>query len=109
MLNNAGINKVFLLGEVVLQPTLKHQTDGQGYYHFPLATRESIQKNQLPIQHTEQHQIKIGQQQLNKAACHLIPGQLIYLEGRIKTNASVDENGTKRYYTEIWCSSLKVL
>ena len=108
-LNNAGINKVFLLGEVVLQPTLTQQTDGQGIYYFPLATQENIQKNQLPIQHTEQHQIKIAQHQLNRNAPGLTQGQLIYLEGKIKTNASVDENGIKRYQTEIWCSSLRVL
>lgn len=109
MLNNAGINKVFLLGKVLQHPTLKHQTDGQCYYYFPLATNENIQKNQLPTQHTEQHQIKIGQQQLNKNAPGLTQGQLIYVEGKIKTNSSVDEHGVKRYSTEIWCSSLRVL
>jgi len=109
MLNNAGINKVFLLGEVMHQPTLIPQTDGQGYYHFPLVTSENIQKNQLPTQHTESHQIKIGQQQLNKNAPELTQGQLIYVEGKIRTNASVDADGVKRYSTEIWCSSLRVL
>ncbi len=109
MLNNAGINKVFLLGEVVLNPTLKQQTDGQSFYYFSLATQESIQKNHIPTRHTEQHQIRIAQQQLQKNAPGLSQGQLIYVEGKVKTNSAVDENGIKRYSTEIWCSSLRVL
>lgn len=109
MLNNAGINKVFLLGEVMHQPRIKYLADGQGFYYFPLATSESILKNQLPAQHTEKHQIRVGQQQLHISAPKLSQGQFVYIEGKIKTNSSVDADGVKRYSAEIWCSSLRVL
>ena len=109
MFNNAGINKVFLVGLVGKTPRLHSQTDGQSYYCFPLATSESIKKNDQSLEHTEWHNIKIPANQFSDVAPDLDKGYLIYLEGKIKTKAFTDEEGIKRYKSEIVSNVFRVL
>jgi single-strand DNA-binding protein len=109
MFNNAGINKVFLVGHVCKTPRLHKQADGLNYYSFPLATSEFIKKNNQSVEHTEWHQVKIPTQQLNDTAPDLEKGQLVYIEGKIKTHAFTDEQGIKRYKSEVVSSIFRVL
>lgn len=101
MFNNAGINKVFLVGYVGKTPRLYEQPDGQSFYCFPLATNEYIKKHDQLVEHTEWHQVKIPVQQLAGIAPKLDKGHLIYLEGKIKTRAYTDEQGVKRYRSDV--------
>jgi single-strand DNA-binding protein len=109
MFNNAGINKVFLVGHVGKTPRLHTQADGQNYYCFPLATNEFIKKNNQSVEHTEWHQVKIPTTQITEIAPDLDKGHLIYLEGKIKTKAFTDEQGIKRYKSEIISVIFRVL
>lgn len=109
MFNNAGINKVFLVGYVGKTPRLQEQPDGQNFYCFPLATNEYIKKHQQLVEHTEWHQVKIPVQQYNNAALQINKGHLIYLEGKIKTHAYTDENGVKRYRSDVVSVVFRVL
>ena len=109
MLNNAGINKVFLVGYVGKTPRLNEQPDGHSFYCFPLATNEFIKKHNQLVEHTEWHQVKIPAQQFADVAPKLDKGQLIYLEGKIKTRAYTDEQGVKRYRSDIVSVMFRVL
>jgi single-strand DNA-binding protein len=109
MFNNAGINKVFLVGHVGKTPRLHAQPDGQSFYCFPLATSELIKKNDQSLEHTEWHLIKIPASQFADVAPDLDKGHLIYLEGKIKTKAFTDEDGVKRYKSEIVSNVFRVL
>ena len=109
MFNNAGINKVFLVGYIGETPSLKQQPDGQNFYCFPLATNEFIKKHYKLIEHTEWHQIKIAAQQFTGAATQLAKGHLIYLEGKILTRSYIDEQGIKRYQSEVVSTVFRVL
>lgn len=109
MFNNAGINKVFLVGHVGKTPRLHSQPDGQSFYCFPLATNEYIKKNEQSLEHTEWHLIKVPSSQLTQIAPNLDKGHLIYLEGKIKTQAFTDEEGIKRYKSEIVSNVFRVL
>ena len=109
MFNNAGINKVFLVGYVGKTPSLNQEPDGQGFYCFPLATNEFIKKHNKLIEHTEWHQIKIPAQQFVNTVPQLAKGCLIYLEGKILTRAFTDEQGMKRYRSDVLSTVLRVL
>jgi single-strand DNA-binding protein len=109
MFNNAGINKVFLVGHIGRTPRLHTQTDGQSFYCFPLSTSESIKKSTQSIEHIEWHQIKVPCHQFNDLASGLEKGHMVYIEGKIKTRAFVDEQGVKRYRAEVVSGSVKVL
>ncbi|MBS7565032.1 single-stranded DNA-binding protein [Mucilaginibacter sp. Bleaf8] len=107
MFNNAGINKVFLVGHVGKTPRMHSQPDGQSFFCFPLVTTEFIKKDGQNTEHIEWHQIKVPTN--FDAVESLDKGQLIYLEGKIKTRSFVDEAGIKRYKAEIVVLSFKVL
>ncbi|WP_158828183.1 single-stranded DNA-binding protein [Mucilaginibacter lacusdianchii] len=109
MFNNAGINKVFLVGHVGKAPRLHAQPDGQSFYCFPLVTTEFIKKEGQNTEHIEWHQIKIPVASSFDNVAQLEKGQLIYLEGKIKTRSFVDEAGVKRYKAEIIAISFKML
>lgn len=109
MFNNAGINKVFLVGYVSSTPRLNQQSDGQCFYCFPLATNEYIKKRDSMVEHTEWHQVKIPTRQFDDTVPQLDKGHLIYLEGKIKTNAYTDERGIKRYSSEVVSVAFRVL
>jgi single-strand DNA-binding protein len=109
MFNNAGVNKVFLVGYVGKIPRLHEQPDGQNFYCFPLATNEFIKKHNQLVEHTEWHQIRIPAHQFTDITPQLDKGQLIYLEGKIKTHAYTDEQGIKRYRSDVVSVVFRVL
>ncbi|WP_345955521.1 single-stranded DNA-binding protein [Mucilaginibacter sp. PAMB04168] len=109
MFNNAGINKVFLVGHVGKTPRLHTQADGLNFFSFPLATNEFIKKNNQSVEHVEWHQVKIPVPMLSETAPDLNKGHLIYLEGKIKTKCYTDELGIKRYKSEVLCVNFRVL
>jgi len=109
MFNNAGINKVFLVGYVGKSPRLYEQPDGQNFYCFPLATNEYIKKHNQLVEHTEWHQVKIPANQFAEVTPHLDKGNLIYLEGKIKTRAYTDDQGVKRYRSDVLSLVFRVL
>ena len=109
MFNNAGINKVFLVGYVGKTPSLSHQPDGQNFYCFPLATNEFIKKQNKLVEHTEWHQIKVPEHQFKSTSDQLSKGHLIYLEGKISSHSFVDEQGVKRYRSDVVAIAIRVL
>ncbi|QJD94502.1 single-stranded DNA-binding protein [Mucilaginibacter robiniae] len=109
MFNNAGINKVFLIGTVNKKPRLHNQPDGYKFYSFPLLTDEIIKKDGQNMQHLELHEIKVDSLAEFDLISQLQKGQVIYLEGKIKTRTITDNEGIKRYCTEIIMLSFKSL
>ena len=109
MFNNAGINKVFLVGYVGKTPSLEQHPDGQDFYCFPLATNKFIKKQNKLVEHTEWHQVKIPVQQFTSNVPQLAKGHLVYLEGKITTHAYIDEQSIKRYRSDILSIIFRVL
>lgn len=99
MLNNCGVNKVFLLGVISKEPRWHKSNPGMELLCFPLITQEDIGKNGAIIEHLETHLIKAPTKSV--ADLHLKKGQIIHLEGKIQTTAFTDEQDIRRYKTEI--------
>lgn len=99
MLNNSGVNKVILVGYVARQPR-RHNINDTQMLCFPLVTQEYIKKNGVNVEHLEQHQIKVP---LNCSGVDYFvnKGNMVYLQGKIQTQQFTDEQGIKRYKTEI--------
>jgi single-strand DNA-binding protein len=107
MLNNSGVNKVLLVGYIGKQPR-RHTFNDMQMLCFPLVTQEFIKKNGERTEHLEWHQIKVP---INSPGVdyNIIKGNLIYLQGKIQTQQFVDEQGIKRYKTEIIASFVQLL
>lgn len=99
----AGVNKVILVGHLGKDPEVKKLESGISVAKFSMATTESYKdKNGNKVENTEWHNIVVWRTLAEVAEKWLKKGQLIYLEGKLKTNVVEDkEKGTKRYFTEI--------
>lgn len=95
----AGINKVILVGNLGKDPEVMSYDNGVKRAAFSLATTESYKdKEGNWVEQTEWHNIVLWRWLAEK---NLIKGDKIYLEGKIRSRSWEDENGQKRYTTEI--------
>ncbi len=95
----AGINKVILVGNLGRDSEVTTYENGVKRASFSIATTESYRdKDGNWIDQTEWHNIVLWRWLAEK---NLIKGDQIYLEGKIKTRSWEDNDGNKRYITEI--------
>lgn len=107
MLNNSGVNKVILVGQVAKQPR-RHSFNGVQFLCFPLITQEFIKKNGQRIEHLEFHQIKLPIESLEEDF-QFNKGDQVYIQGKIQTQQFVDEQNVKRYKTDIIANFIQPL
>ncbi|HEY4198337.1 MAG TPA: single-stranded DNA-binding protein, partial [Mucilaginibacter sp.] len=100
-----GINKVILVGYVLSEPRLHKETLGDSW-HFPLETEERFQSGGRDSVHLEVHNIHVPVKIYDTI---LRKGQLLHLEGKIKTTMTLDEQQVKRYRTSILVTRLTLL
>ncbi|TWR30934.1 single-stranded DNA-binding protein [Mucilaginibacter pallidiroseus] len=106
MNSQGGINKVFLLGVISRQPRLHKSVQDGAKICFTLTTREPHQQRGVSVEHTEEHVIKMPEQKVPLA---LELGQLVHIEGKLKTTTFTDEQLVKHYKTEVLITKLSVI
>jgi single-strand DNA-binding protein len=101
----AGVNKAILVGNLGKDPELKYTQSGKAMVNFPLATTERWSGEDR----TEWHNIVMFDRLAEIANEFLRKGRSVYIEGRIQTRSWDDQNGFKRYITEIVASNMQML
>ena len=109
MLNNSGINKVFLVGTIEKEPRWHKNNSMNECLCFTLTTKEQIRKNHVDTEHLEWHNIKVPAGHPDLERLDLRKGQLLHVTGKIQTKTMVDEQDIKRYKTEILALHVQVL
>jgi len=109
MLNNSGINKVFLVGTVEREPRWHKSSSENDCLCFTLTTRELVRKNFIDTEHLEWHHIKVPANHPDLERLDLHKGQLLHVTGKIQTKSTVDEQNIRRYRTEITALQVQVL
>ena len=105
------VNKAILLGRLGQDPELRHTGSGSAVCNFTLATNESWfdkQANERK-EKTTWHNIVVWGASGENCAKYLGKGSKVFIEGRIQTREWEDQNGNKRYTTEIVASSVQFL
>ena len=103
-----GVNKVILLGRLGKEPESQQFESGKKT-SFPLATSEVYKdKNGNRQESTDWHNIVLWRGLAEIAEQYLHKGDLVYLEGKIKSR-SYEDNGIKKYITEILGDNLVML
>ncbi len=104
----AGLNRVILVGRVGKDPETYSFEDGTKKISFSLATTESYRDKATGEWKdiTEWHNI-VGYRYL--AERNIAKGDLIYVEGKIKTRKYTDKEGNNRYVTEIVAERINML
>lgn len=95
------INKATLLGRVGKDPEIRNLDNGTKVANFSIATSENwTDKNGEKKEATEWHNISIFGKLADIVERYVKKGQLLYIEGKIKTR-SWDQDGVKKYMTEV--------
>ena len=107
------INKVILIGNVGQDPEVRYTGDasnGAKVATIRLATTERYRDRNGNLQeHTEWHNVVVWRNQADVVEKYVKKGTQLYIEGRIRTRSWDDQNGTKRYTTDIVADTLQLL
>lgn len=107
------VNKVILIGNVGQDPEVRYTGDannGAKVATIRLATTERFRDRNGNLQeHTEWHNVVVWRNQADVVEKYVKKGTQLYIEGRIRTRSWDDQNGTKRYTTDIVADTLQLL
>ncbi|WP_303182214.1 single-stranded DNA-binding protein [uncultured Butyricimonas sp.] len=104
------VNKVILIGNVGGDPEVRYLDGGVAVARFSLATSEVYNnKNGERVTQTEWHNIVLWRNLAQIAEKYVKKGMMLYIEGRIRTRSWDDQNGVKRYTTEIYGDNFQML
>jgi len=102
-----SFNRVFLIGHLGGNPEGRYTQQGQSTATMTLATNESwAGKDGSPVEHTEWHRLIVWGKLADFSIEYLYKGQLISIEGCLRTRQWEDKDGVSRKTTEILCSSI---
>ena len=99
-----SINKVILVGNLGQDPRVSNTQSGTKVVNFSLATTDSWRDKATGERkdRTEWHRVVIFSAGLAETAeRYLRKGSKVYLEGSLQTREWDDQNGQKRYTTEV--------
>jgi single-strand DNA-binding protein len=106
----SGVNKVILVGNLGANPELRYTQGGQPVANLRIATTERwTDKSGQKQEATEWHRVVLWGKQAEIAGQYLVKGRQVYIEGRIRTRQWQDQQGQKRYSTEIVAQSMQLL
>ena len=105
-----ALNKVLLIGNVGKDPEIRHLQGGAAVATITLATSERYRdRNGETREMTEWHTVIAWRQLAELAENYIRKGSQIYVEGRIRSRSWDDQNGQKRYVTEIQADAIQLL
>lgn len=105
-----GINKVILIGNLGADPEMRYTPSGAAVCTFNIATNETwTDASGEKQERTEWHRLVTWRRLAEFCSEYLKKGSKIYAEGRIQTRSWEDQNGVKRYTTEIVAHNIQML
>ncbi|MBI2640126.1 MAG: single-stranded DNA-binding protein [Candidatus Sungbacteria bacterium] len=104
-----NFNKAFVLGNVTRDPELRHTTSGHAVATFGLATNRVWKDSSGQQQkQAEFHNIVAWGRLGEICSQYLKKGSLVFIEGRIQTRSWQDQQGQKRFRTEIVAETMQM-
>lgn len=106
----AALNKAMFIGNLGRDPEVRTTPSGSKVATFSIAVTEKIKdKDGNPKEITEWVNIVLWRRQAEIAEQYLRKGSQIYIEGKLQTTSWDDQNGQKRYKTEVLGSNFQML
>jgi single-strand DNA-binding protein len=106
----SGVNKVILVGNLGANPEMRFTQGGQAIANLRVATTERwTDKSGQKQEATEWHRVVLFGKTAEIAGQYLIKGRQVYIEGRLRTRQWQDQQGQKRYTTEIVGTNMTLL
>ncbi|GAB7258101.1 single-stranded DNA-binding protein [uncultured Polaribacter sp.] len=104
------INKVILIGNLGDDVKMHYFDDKNSVGRFPIATSESYTNKQTgeKVTNTDWHNIVVRNKLAEICEKYLSKGDKVYVEGKLK-NRQWEQDGVKRYSTEVLVSEMTML
>lgn len=105
-----GVNKVILVGNLGNDPEVRYMPNGNAVANISLATSDSWKDKNTGDQQerTEWHRVVFFNRLAEIVEQYVKKGSKLYVEGRLQTR-SWEQDGVKRYTTEIVASEMQML
>jgi single-strand DNA-binding protein len=105
-----SVNKVIIVGRLGADPELKTLGSGQAVANFNLATSENwVDRDGQKQERTEWHRIVVWGKLAEICRQYLSKGRQVFVEGKLQTRSWEDQQGQKRYTTEIVASNVQFI
>ena len=105
-----GINKVILVGTVGKDPEVRYFQSGDAYCTLSVATTEQWKdKSGEKQERTEWHRVKFTRKLAEIVGEYVRKGQMIYVEGSLRTEKYTDKQGIERYSTDVVANEMQML
>jgi single-strand DNA-binding protein len=106
----AGVNKVIIVGRLGKDPEVRTVGNGGTVAQITVATSENwVDKEGHKQERTEWHRVVAWGKLAEICGKHLSKGRQVYVEGRLQTRSWEDQQGVKKYSTEIVASTVQFL
>lgn len=105
-----SVNKVMLMGRLGADPELRTISSGQAVANFNLATSENwVDRDGQKQEKTEWHRVVVWGKLAELCRQYLSKGRQVFVEGKLQTRSWEDQQGQKRYTTEIVASNIQFI
>jgi single-strand DNA-binding protein len=103
-------NKVILIGNAGKDPEIRHLDSGVAVITLPVVTSERVKDRTGEWREvSEWHNVVFWRTLAESVEKYVRKGSQILVEGKLRNRSWEDQNGQKRYTTEIVAETLKVL
>ena len=102
------MNKVFLIGRLTRDPELRYTGNNTAVATFSLAVNRNF-SNQQGEREADFINIVVWRKQAENVKNYLSQGSQVAVDGRIQTRSYDDNNGQKRYVTEVVADNVEFL
>ena len=107
-----SLNKVMLIGNVGKDPEVRYRDNGYCVASVTLATTErarTLQNGTQVPERTEWHNLVFWRGLAETVEKYVHKGDKLYVEGSLRSHSYDDQNGVKRYVTEIYVDNMEML
>lgn len=104
-----GLNKVLLIGRLGADPEIRYTNEGTAVANFRLATNRPVKRGDQWEEETDWHRVVVWGRQAEVCSQYLGKGRLVFVEGALRTRSWEDQDGNKRWVTEVHAKDVQML
>ena len=96
-----GLNRAEIIGRLGQDPDIRYTQSGNAVANMSVATNHSVKREDQWEDQTEWHRVVVWGKMAEACAEYLSKGSQVYIAGRLQTRSWEDQDGVKRWATEI--------
>ena len=105
-----SFNRVFIMGNVGGDPEVRSVQGGAKVANLRVATSEKYKdRSGNAVENTEWHNVVVWNKPAEFVEQYVRKGSLVLVEGKLTTRQWTDQQGQKRYSTEVKCESIQLI